>query len=43
MKHRSPIAVFLLPLITFGIYSIYWKVKTKGEMNEKGAQIPTAW
>ena len=43
MKHRSPIAVFLLPLITFGIYSIYWMVKTKGEMNERGAQIPTAW
>ena len=43
MKHRSPIAVLLLPLITFGIYSIYWMVKTKGEMNERGAQIPTAW
>lgn len=43
MKQRSPIAVFLLPLITFGIYSIYWMVKTKGEMNEKGAKIPTAW
>ena len=43
MKQRSPIAVFLLPFITFGIYSLYWEVKTKGEMNNSGAQIPTAW
>ena len=43
MKQRSPIAVFLLPFITFGIYSLYWMVKTKGEMNEKGSKIPTAW
>ncbi len=43
MQNRSPIAVFLLTLITFGIYGIYWMVKTKGEMNERGAVIPTAW
>ena len=43
VKRRSPIAVFLLPLITFGIYSIYWQVKTKCELNENGASIPTAW
>jgi len=43
MKQRSPIAVLLLPLITFGIYSIVWLVKTKGEMNSRGAEIPTAW
>jgi hypothetical protein len=43
MKNRSPIAVFLLPFVTFGIYSIYWFVVTKGEMNSKGASIPTAW
>jgi hypothetical protein len=43
MKYRSPIAVFLLPFITFGIYSLVWMVKTKGEMNSKGANIPTAW
>lgn len=43
MKNRSPIAVLLLPFVTFGIYSIYWMVKTKIEMNEKGASIPTAW
>lgn len=43
MKKRSPIAVFLLPFVTFGIYYIYWLVKTKGEMNQQGAAIPTAW
>lgn len=43
MKQRSPIAVFLFPFITFGIYSIYWMVKTKGEMNNMGQSIPTAW
>lgn len=43
MKNRSPIAVFLLTLITFGIYGIVWYVKTKGEMNKLGADIPTAW
>ena len=43
MKNRSPIAVLLLPFVTFGIYSIYWMVKTKGEMNALGATIPTAW
>jgi hypothetical protein len=43
MKQRSPIAVFLLPFITLGIYSWYWAVKTKGEMNALGEKIPTAW
>jgi hypothetical protein len=43
MKNRSPVAVLLLPLITFGIYGLVWLVKTKNEMNSSGAQIPTAW
>jgi hypothetical protein len=43
MKQRSPAAVFLLPFITLGIYSWYWAVKTKGEMNKLGESIPTAW
>ena len=43
MQKRSIAAVILLPLITFGIYAIYWFVKTKGELNERGADIPTAW
>ena len=43
MKKRNPIAVALLPFITFGIYAIVWMVKTKDEMVAKGAEIPTAW
>jgi hypothetical protein len=43
MKHRSPAAVFLLSLITFGIYAFVWHVKTKNELNRLGAHIPTAW
>ncbi len=43
MKNRSPIAVFLLPMFTFGIYGLVWLVKTKNEMNSLGAKIPTAW
>ncbi|MCL2451968.1 DUF4234 domain-containing protein [Candidatus Saccharibacteria bacterium] len=44
VKQRNPIAVFLLPCVTFGIYALYWMVKTKGELNRSGAdKIPTAW
>lgn len=43
MKNRNPVAVLLLPFITFGVYAIVWFVKTKREMNTLGAQIPTSW
>lgn len=43
MKKRNIAAVVLLPFVTLGIYTIYWFVSTKGELNEKGANIPTAW
>ncbi len=43
MQHRDPIMVFLLSIITFGLYSLIWVVTTKNQMNTKGAQIPTAW
>jgi hypothetical protein len=43
MTQRSPLAVFFLVPITLGIYSLVWLVKTKEEMNQRGAQIPTAW
>jgi hypothetical protein len=43
MQQRSPAAVFFLSLITFGIYALVWHVKTKGELNRLGANIPTAW
>jgi nicotinamide riboside transporter PnuC len=43
MTNRSPFAVFVFAIITIGIYSWYWLVKTKGELNQRGATIPTAW
>ncbi|MFC1999734.1 DUF4234 domain-containing protein [Chloroflexota bacterium] len=43
MTNRSPIMVFILSFITFGIYGIYWMVVTKNEMKARGADIPTAW
>lgn len=43
MKRRGPVAVIFLSFVTFGIYAIVWWVKTKGEMNSQGAEIPTAW
>ena len=43
MRHRNPMMVVLLSIITLGIYSLVWYVTTKNEMNTKGANIPTAW
>jgi len=42
VKERNIFLVYLFCIITFGIYGLYWAVKTKGEMNEQGANIPTA-
>ena len=41
--HRNIFLVYLFSFITFGIYTIYWLVSTKEEMNTLGATIPTAW
>ena len=43
LKHRSAAAVFWLPFITFGIYSIVWYAKTRGDMNRNGAKAMTTW
>lgn len=43
MTNRGPFTVFILSLITCGIYGIYWYVVTKNEMNASGASVPTAW
>lgn len=43
IKKRNILAIYLLGFITFGIYMIYWNVKTKGELNFLGGKIPTAW
>jgi hypothetical protein len=43
LQRRSAAAVFFLPLITFGIYSIVWYAKTRGEVNASGAKVMTTW
>ena len=43
MIKRSVAAVIILSIVTFGIYSLVWLVKTKNEMVKQGADIPTAW
>lgn len=43
VKYRNVVLVVILTVITFGIYGIYWTVKTKEEINNLGAEIPTAW
>lgn len=43
IQKRDVVVVYLLTIITFGIYGIYWEVKTKDEINSLGANIPTAW
>lgn len=44
MKKRNPLAVFFLGIITFGIYDLYWLVKTKKVLNEKTRfHTPTVW
>jgi len=43
IKRRNVVVVYLLMFITFGIYGIVWIVKTKGEINSLGGQIPTSW
>lgn len=43
MTYREIWKAIALSIITFGIYAIVWQVKVKGELNNSGAQIPTAW
>lgn len=43
MTSRSPLGILILSIITLGIYTIFWAVWTKNEMNAKGVQTPTAW
>jgi hypothetical protein len=35
MKHRSPLSVVLLSIVTLGIYDLYWLYKTKEILNKE--------
>ncbi|MBQ6486921.1 DUF4234 domain-containing protein [Candidatus Saccharibacteria bacterium] len=43
IEKRNIVVVYLLTIITLGIYGIYWSVRTKEEINSLGGDIPTAW
>jgi hypothetical protein len=43
IQARNPVVCIVLCIVTFGLYGIYWAVKTKDEINSLGAHIPTAW
>jgi hypothetical protein len=43
MTKRSVAAIIIFSIITCGIYTWYWFIATKDEMNAQGANIPTAW
>ena len=44
LKERSVVLVYVLGIITLGIYFIYWYIQTKQEINDNfGAKIPTCW
>jgi bacteriorhodopsin len=40
-QERNILLVYILSFVTFGIYFIYWLYKTKNELNELGANIPS--
>jgi len=40
-KERNILLVYILSFVTFGIYFLYWLYKTKNELNELGANIPS--
>ena len=40
MTQRSPVVVFLLMVVTVGIYLVYWLWVTANEMNRGDAEIP---
>ena len=43
VKERSIVKVYILGIITCGIYFLYWFWKSKNDINELGGNIPPAW
>lgn len=43
IKYRSIAAIVFLNIITCGFYQVYWTFKTTKEMDELGAELPTAF
>ena len=41
IQERNILLVYILSFLTLGIYFLYWLYKTKNELNELGANIPS--
>jgi heme/copper-type cytochrome/quinol oxidase subunit 4 len=41
LQERNILLVYILSFVTVGIYFIYWLYKTKNELKELGANIPS--
>ena len=42
IPQRNIVLLYILGIVTFGIYFLYWIYKTKHEINDLGAHIPTS-
>ena len=43
MQQRNPWNVWLLSVVTIGVYIVVWHVQVRREMNALGANIPPSW
>ncbi len=43
MRNHNIVFWIIISIVTFGIGAIVWMVRTKNDMNTRGAGIPTAW
>jgi hypothetical protein len=43
IKERNIFLVYLYSVLSFGIYSMYWMVSTKRDINSLGGEIPSTW
>lgn len=43
LKKRNPLLLIIFSIITFGIYSVYWLVKTSNELRKNSVRGPNSW
>jgi hypothetical protein len=43
VEERSILKIYVLGILTCGIYFLYWFWKSKQDINELGGDIPPAW
>jgi uncharacterized membrane protein YidH (DUF202 family) len=43
MKYRNIVFVFIMSIVTLGIYDIYWAFSTRDELVKKRQDVPSPW